>query len=277
MIVGKGSYDFTAETFTGTKHADLLYCYSEDKGTGTVPACKTDKDATSGTTHDTGKREWMYDAVTNRTTTYSYSAEGRLRTASTTDSAGTVTAKYNYRYDRNGNRITDSDESKSRRHVHDNADALCLTDTATGATWPALSDTRHKCTTSSSSTATAPADSALTAYAYDGNGAFTSAKTSTDTTSGAWNPRQQLTSYDPFGANTASTFGYRGSGNSDRISRTNPAAGYANGLLGIQAETDANGKRQTVVRDPEGTLVGLRRPDGTMSYYQLDAQGGVSD
>lgn len=282
IISGQGTYNLSTETFSGRVDSDLVYCYSTSTGTAAVPACTTSPAAAAGSaTADTGKIQWRYDSVAAQRETYTYDGDGRLIQALTTSSTGATVSKYNYTYDAGGNRLTDSDQTTSRRHVYDAGDALCLTDSVAGATAPAVNTSRHVCPTAPTATAPVPGDAALTAYAYDGAGSQTSAARNPSSTSNrysaSYNARNQLTSVDTFGSDTATTATYQGTNNGDRTTRTLPGGAvstYTNGLLGTQAESSSSGRMSTL-RDPSGSLVAVREPSGAMRYVHTDNQNSV--
>lgn len=285
IISGKGTYNLSTETFSGRLDSDLLYCYSQSTGGAATPGCYTYRLAEPGESNaDTGKIQFRYDAVAGHLERYTYDGDGRLIQAVTTGRTGATVSKYTYTYDAQGNRLTDSDQTTTRRHVYDAADALCLTDSVAGGTAPAVNAARHVCPTTATATAQTPADAALTAYAYDGAGAQTSAArtpSSTDNTyTATYNPRNQLTSVDPFGAETATRATYLGTNNGDRTSRQPPSesgtAGtiYTSGPLGLQAQS-TGATRMSTLRDPSGDLVAIRQPSGAMQYVHTDNQDSV--
>ncbi len=112
-------------------------------------------------------------------------------------------------------------------------------------------------------------DSTGTSYSYDGAGNFTG--TSAGLTLGYNGKNQTTAATTPDGTRTDIV--YRGLGQNDRAS-VNGAQHIHSRVLGRTA-VDPAGAATFYTRDPQGTLVGQRVPQGD-NYYLFDGQGSVA-
>ncbi|MEU7088101.1 RHS repeat-associated core domain-containing protein [Streptomyces achromogenes] len=179
------------------------------------------------------------------TTTYSYDTLGRLTKAIETKS-GSTTAGWAYCYDKAGNR----------------------TGRSSGTSLPACDKPQHTSTYNDAGELTAY-DTA-TGFTYDGAGNETSAASPTGTrTDENWTPYTQLAAYTQSGATTSHT--YAGIDNTQRLTRDSTT--FTNAAVGITGQT-VSGTATGFVREPSGTLVGMRS-GGSSQYYLTDAQNSV--
>ncbi|MFJ4204455.1 RHS repeat-associated core domain-containing protein [Streptomyces sviceus] len=179
-------------------------------------------------------------------TTYTYDTAGRLTKAVETKS-GSTTAGWSYCYDKAGNR----------------------TASATGTSLPAsCADADHTYTYDDASQLTAY--DGQDGFSYDGSGNETSAEGPTGTrTAENWTPFTQLAAYAQSGATVRQS--YAGTDNTQRLTRD--ATTFANTAVGLTGQT-ASGAATGFIREPSGTLVGMRSGASTQ-YYLSDAQGSV--
>jgi RHS repeat-associated protein len=178
-------------------------------------------------------------------TAYTYDTAGHLTKAVETKD-GSTTAGWSYCYDKAGNRTASS----------------------TGTSLPACANAQHTYAYNDAGELTGY-DSA-TGFTHDGAGNEKSAASPTGTrTSETWTPFTQLAAYTQSGATTTQT--YAGTDNTDRLTRD--AATFTNAAIGLTGQS-VTGTATGFVREPSGTLVGMRT-GGTTQYYLTDAQNSV--
>ncbi|MFF9378196.1 RHS repeat-associated core domain-containing protein [Streptomyces griseoluteus] len=210
-------------------------------GTATLSSISYDYRNSDGL--DTDK---IYKRTTDgAATAYTYDTLGRLTKAVETKS-GSTTAGWAYCYDKAGNRTAGS----------------------TGTSLPACSSAQHTYTYNDAGELTGYDSS--TAFTYDGAGNETSAASPTGTrTAESWTPFTQLAAYTQSGATTNQT--YAGTDNTQRLTRD--SATFTNAATGLTGQT-VSGTATGFVREPSGTLVGMRS-GGSSQYYLTDAQNSV--
>ena len=166
-----------------------------------------------------------------------------MRQAQTKTAAGTITEDYLYGYDRNSNRtsetMTGTDVSGATTFTYGAANII--QSTSGGLT-----------------------------FTHDANGNLTGANTGT--AAFAYNTRNQAVSYTPFGGGPLAQ-NFLGEGQAERISEGATRLQYSQ-LLGLGTRADAAG-RTSFTRDPDGRLIGERRPDGNY-YYLFDGLGSIT-
>nr|WP_308288202.1 RHS repeat-associated core domain-containing protein [Streptomyces corallincola] len=178
-------------------------------------------------------------------TTFSYDTRGRLTKAVETKS-GSTTAGWAYCYDKAGNRTASS----------------------TGTSLSACSSAQHTYTYDDAGELTGYDSS--TAFTSDGAGNETSAASPTGTrTAESWTPFTQLGAYTQSGTTTNQT--YAGVDNTQRLTRD--SATFTNAATGLTGQS-VSGTATGFVREPSGTLVGMRS-GGSSQYYLTDAQNSV--
>lgn len=180
---------------------------------------------------------------TGKTTTYGYDSLARLTSAVEKNTAGSSTASWSYGYDAAGNRTS-----------------ATLSPAGTGGTTAFGYNDANQLISRGGST---------TGFSYDANGNETSAVGVSARTGGTWNAKEQLTAVSVGG--TTINANYSGDGNGLRL--TAGATSYRNTALGITATTTGS-TTATFIRDPEGTLIGMRI-GGSTAYYLFDGLGSV--
>ncbi|MEW2289677.1 RHS repeat-associated core domain-containing protein, partial [Streptomyces sp. NPDC047841] len=200
-------------------------------------------DYSNGDNKDTDKiRKRTVDGAT---TAYTYDTLGRLTKAVETKD-GSTTAGWAYCYDKAGNR----------------------TQSSTGTSLPACDSAQH--TYSYNDAGELTAYDSNSAFSYDGAGNETSAASATGArTNEEWTPFTQLAAYTRSGVAINQT--YAGVDNTQRLTRDSTT--FTNAAVGITGQT-ATGTATGFVREPSGTLVGMRS-GGSTQYYLTDAQNSV--
>jgi RHS repeat-associated protein len=186
-------------------------------------------------------RQTMIDNIAGKTTSYGYDGLDRLREAQTKTAGGTITEDYVYGYDRNSNRTSEAVTGSD------------LTRSTTYAYGPANEMTRAGTTT----------------YAYDADGNQTSNSAGQ---AFVYNAKNQASTYTPLGGGPLSQ-NFLGEGQAERIAEAATRLQYSQ-LLGMGTRADAAGTT-SFTRDPEGRLIGERRPDGRY-YYLFDGLGSIT-
>ncbi|WP_343244971.1 RHS repeat-associated core domain-containing protein [Streptomyces sp. SID14478] len=267
---GTLTYDYNdanqLTTLTQPGGAKTTYDYDKngDRTTTTYPGGtvqKTDYDKSSraqkievknGSTvlstisYDYNKSGKDSDKINKRTvdgaaTAYTYDSKGRLTKAVETKDSAT-TAGWAYCYDKAGN----------------------MTGRSTGTSLPACADTQSAREYNNANELTSLGGN--TGFTYDGDGNETSAASPTGTRSGGqWTPYAQLSALTASG--TASTYGYAGVDNNDRLTRGSST--FTNAATGMTREGTTG-----FVREASGTLTAMTS-GGASQYYLTDVQGSV--
>jgi RHS repeat-associated protein len=239
-------------TAAGTTHLDLALAWTD----ATVPASATNP------TKDTGLVTAITDAVTSRTTAYSYDALDRLTVANTTPTGGTTTTDYEaFCYDPAGNRTA----------YYTLPGATCTSPN------PAIAATYDAADQMTAATGLGPTGTLTgTGFAYDGNGNQTTAKSNPGRTV-TYNDRDQAVTTTPAGG-TPVTSGYATTGNLERVQAGNSTF-QPSPLSPAPAWSAAGGTSTWTVRDPDGQLIALRvgpttTPASATSYYPFTDQIG---
>lgn len=183
---------------------------------------------------DTGVRQSVTDKNGNKTS-YGYDPLGRLKSATTTDAAGTTTDARSYTYDGNGNRLSQTVNGSSTSYSYNSANQL----TQAGST----------------------------TYSYDANGNMTGNSAGLAV---SYNSKDQTTSITPSGG-PAFNMVYADANQTERTSAG--ATSYASGLLGVQSEKTGT-TTTSYLRDEKGKLVS-QRVGMTAYYYLFDGLGSV--
>ncbi|MCF2127652.1 hypothetical protein L1I79_14540 [Strepomyces sp. STD 3.1] len=197
-------------------------------------------------TYDYKKSGKDSDKIHKRTTdgaalAYTYDTKGRLTKAVETKD-GSTTAGWAYCYDKAGN----------------------MTGRSTGTSLPACDNAQSVREYNNANELTSLGGNA--GFSYDGDGNETSAASPTGIrTGGQWTPYTQLSALTASG--TASTYGYAGLDQNDRLSRGSST--FTNAAIGMTRENTTG-----FVREPSGTLTAMTS-GGASQYYLTDVQGSV--
>jgi RHS repeat-associated protein len=193
----------------------------------------------------------LRQSVTNKnnaTTSYSYDALNRLKTATNVNGVD----NYTYTYDGNGNMTSRLKNATTTSYGYNDANELCWN--GGGA---------------QSSSACSPVPTGMTTWTYDGAGEALTASTAF---SASYNARQQTTSMNTIVGGAQVPFTYAGTNQFERA--TAGSTSFVHTALGLGAET--TGTSATYYRrDNDGGLASERLPSGATYYYVFDGLGSV--
>jgi RHS repeat-associated protein len=219
---------------TSTQRLNLDYVYA-DPGIPSDPANPND---------DTSLVTSVIDALTSKTTSYTYDGLDRLSVASTAPTGGgSITYYEGFCYDDAGNRT---------KYLNSSA-----TTCSSGS--PAATFTYNGGNELTAATGVTPTGASIagSSFTYDGNGNQTGAKSAIGLTT-TYGAQEQAASFTPSGGSAINQSYASGSGGNIERTASGSTSFAVSPLSPAPAWSETSGTSKWTVRDPQGTLIAVR-------------------